>query len=208
MIRMMTSRIALLTAFSLAAAAAPAMTQLEAKAQNLLTQYGYDIEATSLTRSQLAALRAVDEDGSNAEIRAAIDSVVSDDDVARMVDAPQLRAQAERLFDEYGIEADASTLSLNKLGALQSVPVESSSDEQARAAIYSILGEAPDAAEIGTMTEPQLQALAQAKLDEYGFEIDASTLELSELVAVVAVDETEDRTYAEITAALESAAGV
>lgn len=196
---------AIALAVALSAGGAYAQTQSQEQAGNVLLEYGYDVDASTLTRSQAAALGSIDPDRSQAEITATIDSIL-DNDVERFPDAPQLRAQADAIFTEYDIPGDSSLLSLNQLVALQSIEDDPmGSDEMTQAAIYSIIGYAPDAAQIGVMEQNQLEALAQTKLDEYDIDADATTLDRNQLTAVLAVDESSMETDNEVVAALQSA---
>jgi len=207
--RLTTSGMALAIALAASSTSVFAQTQLENTVQNILTEYGYEVDASTLTNSQLTALTNVEDDAeTNAEITAAIEGVLTPEFQMRVVEAPQLREQADQLFSAFDVDADPNRLSLNQLAALTSVDTGTMDEEQARASIYSIIGEAPDAAAVGVMSEPQLAALAQVKFDEYGLDIDASTLDRGALVAVLAVNENEIQTDAEVTAALQSAAGV
>src|SRR6056297_338677 len=207
--RLTTSGMALAIALAASSTTVFAQSQLENTVQNMLTEYGYEVDASTLTDSQLTALSGIsDDEATTAEIRSAIEGVITPDFETMAVEAPQLRERADQLFAEYDGEADPNRLSLNQLSARSSVENGVMSDDQARATIYSIIGEAPDMAQIDVMTEPQLAALAQVKFNEYGVDIDASALDRNALVAVLAVDETQMDTYAETVAALESAAGV
>lgn len=207
--RLTTSGMALAIALAASSTTVFAQSQLENTVQNTLTEYGYEVDASTLTNSQLTALSGIsDDEATTAEVRSAIEGVITPDFQTMAVEAPALRERADQLFAAYEVEADPNRLSLNQLAALTSVDFEPMSEAQARASIYSIIGDAPDIAEIDVMEEPQLEALAQVKFNEYGIDIDASALDRDALVAVLAVDETEMDTYAETVAALQSAAGV
>ena len=207
--RLTTSGMALAISLAASSTTVFAQSQLENTVQNMLTEYGYEVDASTLTDSQLTALSGIsDDEATTAEVRSAIEGVITPDFETMAVEAPQLRERADQLFAEYDVEAAPNRLSLNQLSALSSVENGVMSDDEARATIHSIIGEAPDMAQIDVMTEPQLAALAQVKFNEYGVDIDASALDRNALVAVLAVDETEMDTYAETVAALESAAGV
>jgi len=209
MIRLTTSGMALAIALAASSTTVFAQDQLENTVQNILTEYGYEVDATTLTTSQLTALSGVtDEADTDAEITAAIESVLTPDVQEMATQAPQLREQARQLFAEYDIEADADRLSVNQLAALTSVSTGEMGENQALASIHSIIGQAPDGATVGVMSEPQLAALAQVKFDEFGLDIDASTLDRGALVAVLSVDSSELQTTEEARAALVSAAGV
>lgn len=208
MSRLTTSGMALAIALATSSTGVFAQSQLEATIENMLVEYGYDIDVEMLTESQLTALTSIDDGDSASQIRATINSVLTPDFQAMAMQAPQLREQAGQLFSEYDVDADPNRLSVNQLAALTSVSTGEMGENQARASIHSIIGEAPDAAMIGALAEPQLAALAQVQFDEFGLDIDASTLDRGALVAVLSVDTTQLQTTEEVTAALVSAAGV
>lgn len=208
MSRLTTSGMALAIALATSSTGVFAQSQLEATIENMLVEYGYDIDVEMLTQSQLTALTSIDDGDSASQIRATINSVLTPDFQAMAMQAPQLREQAGQLFSEYDVDADPNRLSVNQLAALTSVSTGEMGENQARASIHSIIGEAPDAAMIGALAEPQLAALAQVQFDEFGLDIDASTLDRGALVAVLSVDTTQLQTTEEVTAALVSAAGV
>ena len=149
----------------------------------------------------------MDPDQTDIQVRATIESVITPDFQTMAVDAPQLREQAGQIFTEYDVDADPGRLSLNQLTALTSVDGDMMTESEARAAIRAIIGEAPDMAEIDAMEASQLEALAQTRFNEYGLEVDASTLDRTSLVAVLSVDDS-GLTAPQATARLRSAAGV
>ena len=113
--RLTTSGMALAIALAASSTSVFAQTQLENTVQNILTEYGYEVDASTLTNSQLTALTNVEDDAeTNAEITAAIEGVLTPEFQMRVVEAPQLREQADQLFSAFDVDADPNRLSLNQ----------------------------------------------------------------------------------------------
>ncbi|MDJ1008932.1 MAG: hypothetical protein QNJ13_14030 [Paracoccaceae bacterium] len=189
-------------ALSAASGAALAETQLDRDAQAILDEYGYEIDATTLSTSQTTALTAIDPNDSPTQIRAAIDGVIGTG--APDGDAVQLRAMAAAMFEDYDIEGNVDDLDVSQLAALRSVDTDELTDVQAKAQIYAITGGSDAAVDIGT--ERQLHALAQSILDDNGVDADAGTLSRTQLVAVLAANSMEEDSP-QIRAELNSAVG-
>ena len=90
--RLTTSGMALAIALAASSSTVFAQSQLENTVQNMLTEYGYEVDASTLTDSQLTALSGIsDDEATTAEIRSAIEGVITPDFETMAVEAPQLR---------------------------------------------------------------------------------------------------------------------
>lgn len=217
-----TALLALTLAMGGTAATSQAYDSLRASADQLLNEYGFEMDPMLLSDEQITQLQALEGDLeglSQADARTRIEGVLmSDETTAGYQDDPSgeaawssLRASADQLLNEYGFDISAALLSGEQLAEFRRLDgeLEELSQAEAKTRIEGVLTD--DAVTASFVSDPggesawnSLRASADQLLNEYGFDVDPSLLSDEQLADLRRLDgDLEQLSQAEASTRIE-----